>query len=229
MKNLALLILFLVANSSLFAQSEDILFKVGNESVTLDEFKYIYEKNNSITNNDQLYTRESLDEYLELYIKFKLKVQEAKAQGLDTTAKFVKEYNMYRNQLAQPYLTDKNVTEKLKKEAYDRMHWILRASHILIDVTEDAFPSDTLEAFNLALKAKNEALKANDFATVARKYAKYTKEPTVEKTGGDIGYFSVFNTVYPFENAAYNAKQGEIVGPVRTKFGYHIIKVTEKR
>lgn len=212
-----------------FAQPQTILFSVGDDVVTTDEFQYIYEKNNSIHKDEKLYSKQSLDEYLDLYIKFKLKVVEAKSLGLDTTEKFIKEYTMYRSQLAKPYLTDKKVTEKLVTQAYERMQWILRASHILIDVEEDAFPSDTLKAYNLALKAKSKVEKAVAFDKVAREYSKYTKDPTVDKTGGDIGYFSVFTTVFPFEQAAYTSSVGKVVGPIRTSFGYHIIKVTEKR
>lgn len=213
-----------------FAQPQTILFSVGDDNVTVDEFQYIYEKNNSIHKDEKLYSRESLDEYLDLYIKFKLKVVEAKSLGLDTTEKFIKEYTMYRGQLAKPYLTDKKVTEKLVTQAYDRMQWVLRASHILIDVEEDAFPSDTLKAYNLAMKAKKKVQqKSVAFDKVAREYSKYTKDPTVDQTGGDIGYFSVFTTVFPFEEASYSSKIGEVVGPIRTSFGYHIIKITEKR
>jgi peptidyl-prolyl cis-trans isomerase SurA len=208
---------------------EDIVFTVNGNSVTLEEFKYIYEKNNSIAKDEKLYTKESLDEYLDLYIKFKLKVQEAKALGLDTTEKFTKEFNTYRNQLAQPYLKDKEVSEKLVEEAYERMKWELRASHILIDVAEDAFPQDTLKAYNLALEAYNKIKGGADFAETARAYAQYTKDVTVEQRGGDLGYFTAFNMIYPFETACYNAALNQVVAPVRTRFGYHVIMVTDKR
>lgn len=208
---------------------EDIVFTVNSNSVTLEEFKYIYEKNNSIAKDEKLYTKESLDEYLDLYIKFKLKVQEAKTLGLDTTDKFTKEFNTYRNQLAQPYLKDKEVSEKLVEEAYERMKWELRASHILIDVAEDAYPRDTLKAYNLALDAFNKVKGGADFAETAKEYAQYTKDATLEQRGGDLGYFTAFNMIYPFESACYNAELNQVVGPVRTRFGYHVIKVTDKR
>lgn len=219
----------LAASASYAQPSTEILFTIGEEAVTVDEFRYIYEKNNSLNKNEQLYSEESLREYLDLYVKFKLKVVEAKSRGMDTTEKFLKEYGSYRNQLAQPYLNDKSVTEELIKEAYERMHTILRASHILIDVAPDAFPSDTLEKYKLAMEAKKRVDAGEDFAAVAKAYSQYTKDPTLEKTGGDIGYFSVFNTVYPFEDAAYNTEVGGVVGPIRTRFGYHIIKVTERK
>ncbi|MBI1184883.1 hypothetical protein GC194_11460 [bacterium] len=226
------LLLFIVsaAINNIFAQKpEEIVFTVDGENVTVEEFKYIYEKNNSINKDENLYSKTSLDEYLDLYTKFKLKVHEAKSLGLDTTEKFKREFETYRNQLAQPYLHDKEVSEKLVEEAYERMKWELRASHILIDVAEDAYPSDTMKAYNLAMEAYNRAKAGEDFAKVAGDFAQYTKDPTLKERGGDLGYFTVFNMIYPFENACYNAKVNEVVGPVRTRFGYHVIKLTDKR
>jgi len=230
LKKNTILLFALVFAFNLHAQKpEEIVFTIDGENITLEEFKYIYEKNNSISKDENLYSKASLDEYLELYTKFKLKVHEAKSRGLDTTEKFVKEFETYRNQLAQPYLKDKEVSEKLVKEAYERMRWELRASHILLDVAEDAFPSDTLKAYNIALEAFKKAKAEKDFASVARAYASYTKDVTVEERGGDLGYFTVFNMIYPFESACYNAKVGDVVGPIRTRFGYHVIKLTDKR
>ncbi|MGB0432400.1 MAG: peptidylprolyl isomerase, partial [Bacteroidia bacterium] len=226
------LFLMVAMASMLFANAqkpEQIVFRINGESVTLDEFQYIYEKNNSITKDEKLYTKASLDEYLDLYVKFKLKVQEAKSLGLDTTEKFIKEFNTYRNQLAQPYLKDKAVSEKLVKEAFNRMQWELRASHILIDVSEDAYPQDTLKAYNLAKSAFDKVISGADFADVAKEYADYTKDITLRERGGDLGYFTAFNMIYPFESACYNAQVNDVVGPVRTRFGYHVIKITDKR
>lgn len=208
---------------------EDIVFSVNGQPVTLEEFRYIYEKNNAINKDEQLYTKASLDEYLKLYINFKLKVQEAKAQGMDTSEKFKKEFDTYRNQLAQPYLHDKEVSESLVKEAYERMKWELRASHILIDLAPDAYPSDTLKAYNLAMEAYKKIKAGADFAETAVAYADYTKDPTLRERGGDLGYFTVFNMIYEFESACYEAAVGEVIKPVRTKYGYHVIMVTDKR
>ncbi|MFY0672395.1 MAG: peptidylprolyl isomerase [Bacteroidia bacterium] len=226
------LFLFVAAVFALIVNAqipEDIVFTVNGSSVSLEEFKYIYEKNNSIAKDEKLYTKESLDEYLDLYIKFKLKVQEAKSLGLDTTDKFIKEFNTYRNQLAQPYLKDKEVSEKLVEEAYERMQFELRASHILIDVAEDAYPKDTLKAYTLAVEALNKVKAGADFAEVAKEYSQYTKDVTLEQRGGDLGFFTAFNMIYPFESACYTSEMNSAVGPVRTRFGYHVIMVTDKR
>lgn len=219
----------LLSISVLAQKPEEIVFNVNGENVTLQEFQYIYEKNNSINKDEKLYSKESIEEYLDLYVNFKLKVHEAKSLGLDTTDKFVKEYNTYRDQLAQPYLKDKNVSEKLIEEAYNRMKWEIRASHILIDVAEDAFPSDTMNAYNTAMEAYNKVKAGSDFATTAKEYARFTRDETLEKRGGDLGYFTAFNMIYPFESASYGAKVNQVIKPIRTQYGYHVILVTDKR
>ncbi len=226
LNRLALLLVLLITANAANAQKKDsVVFSVGNEPVTLQEFKYIYEKNNAADPN--LYKQTNLKDYLDLYINFKLKVKEAKELGLDTTDKFVKEFLSYRNQLAQPYLTDRSVSQSLIDEGYVRMKEELRASHILIPVGMEASPKDTLEAWNKIMEVYNKALKTDDFEALAREYS---KDPSVANNGGDLGYFTAFQMIYPFESAAYNLKKtGEISKPVRTRFGYHIIKLTDRR
>ena len=228
MKSKSILILFvgLIATASIFAQDKSpALFTIGNEPVSVKEFKYIYEKNNS--GEKKLYSEKSLRDYLDLYINFKLKVKAAKAAGMDTSAKFTKEFKNYRSQLAAPYLTDKQVTQKLIDEAYERLKIEVRVSHILITVSPDASPKDTLAAYNKAMEARAKLLKNEDFAKVAKEYS---KDPSAQYNNGDLGYFTAFQMIYPFESAAYNLKKnGDITMPIRTRFGYHIIKLTDKR
>lgn len=226
LKKYALAAVLIVSAFSARAQkNDDVVFTVNGEPVTVEEFKYIYEKNNA--NDTALYTEKNLREYLELYKNFKLKVREARDAGVDTTEKFKQEFSNYRNQLAQPYLTDRDVSQALIDEAYDRLQWELRASHILITVPMDAAPADTLKAWNEAMAIYNRAIKGEDFETLARQTS---KDPSVQNNGGDLGYFTAFQMIYPFESAAYSMKKvGDISKPMRTQFGYHIIKLTDKR
>jgi len=208
------------------------LFTVGSDPVTVGEFKYIYEKNNSGDDKSkaELYTAKSVYDYLSLYENFKLKVKEAEAEGMDTTAKFISEYKNYRNQLAQPYLNDREVTQKLIDEAYARMQWELRASHILITVSPDASPKDTMAAYNKIDSIYKAIQKGADFSGMAAKYSADPSAKGPKGNKGDLGYFTVFQMIYPFENAAYGIKNiGDVCKPFRTKFGYHIIKLTDKR
>ncbi|MGZ5282675.1 MAG: peptidylprolyl isomerase [Bacteroidia bacterium] len=226
LNRLAFLLLFLITGTWATAQKKDsVVFSVGGEPVTIKEFRYIYEKNNASDPN--LYKTTNLRDYLNLYINFKLKVKEARDLGLDTTEKFVKEYTGYRNQLAQPYLTDRSVSQSLIDEGYVRMKEELRASHILIPVSMEASPKDSMEAYNKIMEAYNKAIKGDDFEALAREYS---KDPSVANNGGDLGYFTAFQMIYPFESAAYNIKKvGDISKPVRTRFGYHVIKLTDRR
>ena len=196
------------------------LFTVGDMAVDKDEFIYAYTKNNVA--NDSIYTRDDIEEYLNLYIKFKLKIAEAKSRGMDTVPAFINEYNGYLEQLKKPYLTEKSVTEKLLKEAYDRFGKEVRAAHILIGIEA----GDTLAAYNKALALKRELEAGVPFRKVA---VENSTDPSVKMNGGDLGYFTSFQMVYPFESAAYNTPVGEVSDPVRTQFGYHLVFVKDRR
>lgn len=210
---------------NLIAQNSDVILTVGNEKVTKKEFEYVFKKNN--TKNSEAPTEKSLREYLELYINYKLKVLEAKSLGMDTISSFKKELAGYRKQLAAPYLTDKEVNEKLIKEAFDRSRVEIRASHILVSCSFDASPKDTLAAYNKIMSLRRRVVdKKEDFAKVA---LEASTDPSAKSNKGDLGYFSVFSMVYPFENICYNTKPGTISNPVRTKFGYHLVKVSDVR
>lgn len=200
-----------------------VLLTVGKDPVTREEFEAIYRKNNT---KDTDTSPEALEEYLQLFINFKLKVKAAKDAGKDTLRAFINELKGYRRQLAQPYLTDKEVNESLIEEAFERMKIDIRASHVLISLGPDALPKDTLAAYKRAMSVREKILKGEDFETIARKYS---EDPSAQQNGGDLGFFTSMMMVYPFENAAYNTPKGEVSMPVRTRFGYHILKVADTR
>jgi peptidyl-prolyl cis-trans isomerase SurA len=205
------------------AEKDLILLTVGGDPVSKAEFEAIYHKNNT-KETDQ--SRKALEEYMDLFVNFKLKVKAAKVAGKDTVKAFQNELKGYRRQLAQPYLTDKQVNEKLVEEAYNRMKKDIRASHILVSVAADALPKDTLAAYNKIISFRNRIIKGEDFESLA---TKVSEDPSAKQNGGDLGYFSSMMMVYPFENAAYNTPVGQISMPVRTRFGYHILKITDVR
>lgn len=223
MKNYFLLATFALFTAGAVAQN-DPLFKINNEVVTIDEFKNIYLKNKDVGKGIDPKTPE---EYLELYINFKLKVQEAKNRGLDTLPKFKREFGNYRSQLSAPYLSDKRIDTLLVKEAYDRMQFEVKASHIMLELSGDALPEDTVAVYNNILDVRNQVLSGKiSFEEAAERYS-VDKGTAVR--GGDLGYFTVFSMVYPFESAAYQTSVGSISMPVRTQFGYHLVKVVNKR
>ncbi len=221
---LLFLALFILQLSS-FAQNtkEEVLLTIGDEKVTSQEFERIYLKNNQMVSEAD---KKSLSEYLNLFINYKLKVVEAISQGLDKKSSFTQELDGYRKQLVQPYLNDPGMEKKLIEEAYQRMRYEVSASHILISVPEKSTPEDTVALYNKVMNIRERILKGEPFEVVARATS---DDPSVKRNNGFLGYFSVFQMVYPFENAAYRTPVGEISMPVRTRYGYHIVKVHDKR
>ena len=208
-----------------------VLMTIGDQKVTVKEFTDVYNKNNL---KDEVIEKKSIDEYLDLFVNFKMKVMEAYEMKLDTNAKFQKELSGYRKQLAKPYFTNDEISEELVEEAYQRKLTDIRASHILISCDKHALPSDTLKAYNKAMDIRRKAIKDPDFGKLADTYsqdpsardAKATDNTPARKGNhGDLGFFTVFDMVYPFESGAYNTPVGEISMPVRSDYGYHIIKV----
>lgn len=234
-KLLVLLALFMPA--LVFAQGwkNKTLVTIGDRNISAGEFMEVYEKNNL---NSEVLDKKDVDEYLDMYTKFKLKVIEAENLEMDTMPKFIKEYTGYRKQLAKPYFSNAEGTEALVEEAYNRMQYDVNASHILIKCDPHAVPADTLAAYNKALAARNRILKGEDFGDVAVELSEDPSARDMEAipgkrraykgNRGNLGYFTVFDMVYPFETAIYNSKVGELSMPIRTDFGYHIIKLNSK-
>ena len=271
---LGFLALSAVSLSSMAQTSEPVIMNINDKAVYKSEFENVYKKNSGKEVSKE---QKSVKEYVDLFSTFKMKVFEAEANGLDTNSAFKTELNGYRKQLAAPYLTDKNVNDALLNEAYERMKTEIKAAHILLRISEDALPKDTIEAYtrlviirdalmgknptaaklteyenllkksslglsksstkndSAIFKAKLESVKniastinlgADKFAAAAKKTS---EDPSAQENGGDLGYFTSLQMVYPFENTAFKTNVGDISMPVRTRFGYHIIKVADKR
>lgn len=231
-----LAIVIFYANILLAQQTDErVLLNIAGENVTAGDFMYVFNKNNL---NREEQGPEAVREYLDLYINFRLKVREAEEIGMDTLQSFRKELDGYRKQLAQPYFVDASISEHLLQEAYERKQWDIRASHILIRVDRNATPEDTLMAYEKALTAHKRIIAGEDFSVVA---AELSEDPSARDTEasqyrparkgnlGDLGFFTVFDMVYPFETGAYTTEVGSLSTPVRTDFGYHLIKVTDKQ
>lgn len=193
-----------------------------------------YSKNNNL----KTATESDLRDYLELFINFKMKVMEGEELKYDTTRQFMMELQSYKKQSAQQYLVDREVTEALVNEAVARAKYDIRASHILVNCSEKATGKDTLAAYNKAMSIREEIVSGK--LTFAEAAEKYSDDPSARdmvnpQSGrlhygnkGDLGYFTVFDLIYPFETAAYNTKIGEISMPVRTRFGYHLVQVVDR-
>lgn len=203
--------------------ADDPVLIIGNDSVSAGEFLHFFRKNNpEIKTTSQA----SMEEYLERFINFKLKVHEARSLGYDTMPEFINELAGYRKQLARSYLTDTAVVNRLVKQAFERSRFDVGVSHILVRLAPDASPADTLAARERIMSARKRIIQGEDFGTVAKSVS---EDPSVQMNGGDLGYITVFTTVYPFENAAYETPVGMVSLPVRSEYGYHILKVNDRR
>ena len=233
-----LIALFVMMMPSLLtAQSytKKTLITIGDKQISAREFMDTYEKNNVKTD---VIDKKNVDEYLDLYIDFKLKVVEAENLQMDTMPSFVKELKNYRDQLAKPYFSNDEITEELVKEAYERMQYDVNAAHILIKCDAKALPADTLAAYNKAMAVRERILKGEDFGTVAMEMSEdpsardMAEIPGVRKAyagnRGELGYFTAFDMVYPFETGVYTTEVGKVSMPIRSDFGYHVIKVNSK-
>lgn len=200
------------------------LFTLNRKPITVDEFIYLYKKNHLDAQKD--FTKEKINEYLELFVNFKLKVEEAKKRGLDTTALFLKEFNGYKEELRKPYLPDAKIVDSLVSLTYARMREEVKASHILVAIKPDASPEDTIKAYAKIAALRKKILEGEDFGLIA---AEFSEDPSAKVNKGSLGYFTAMQMVYPFESAAYASKVGDVSPPVRTRFGYHIVKVFDRR
>ncbi len=199
------------------------LFLIKGQPIYADEFLYLYKKNH-LKKED--FAEQKITDYLGLLINFKLKVTEAKERGLDTTSAFKKEFKSYEIELKKPYVGDKDELDRLTKETYQRLTEEVKASHILITTGADADPKDTILAFNKISKIRERIMGGENFEKVAKEES---EDPSAKTNGGNLGFFTALQMVYPFEQAAYTMSVGQISQPVRTRFGYHLIKVTSRR
>lgn len=219
MKKIVLIFLLLSSFNLLYSQN---ILQIGNKNISISEFENIFYKNNYNDTIDKQY----LDEYIELFINFKLKVFEAESLYMDTVSTFVKELNGYQEQLAKPYLRNKEFDDNLIKEAYDRMLFDVKASHILVKIDEKSTDSEN-KAFKKITAIRNEIINTNiTFSNAAKKYS---EDPSVKDNNGNLGFFTAFMMVYDFESAVYDLEINEISSPIKTKYGYHLIKLFDKR
>lgn len=201
-----------------------VLFEVGGEPVSRDEFEYVYRKNNPSKQND--YSKASLEEYLELYINFKLKVKEARTLRIDTLPAVQSELDRYRKQLVKSYF-DKAVTENMTAAAYDRMLVEIDASHIMVAVQPGAAPADTLNAYNKIVEIRKKLDQGADFGELAQQLS---EDPSAKENRGNIGFVTGLQIPdEQFENALFNTPKGSYSRPVRTRYGYHLIKPGNRR
>jgi peptidyl-prolyl cis-trans isomerase SurA len=200
-------------------ENNAVLLKVENREITAEEFLRLWKK------SDLFSDQAMLPEYLDLFIDFQLKVAHARDEGIHNEPSLRDALTQYRKQLAVPFLGDADTEEKLVKEAYERLQYDINASHILVKLVPGYSPEDTLMAWEKALQIRERILEGEPFEIIA---SATSDDPSAKINSGNLGYFTALQMLYPFENEVYRAKTGETGMPVRTRFGYHIIRVNEK-
>ncbi|WP_298896558.1 peptidylprolyl isomerase [uncultured Psychroserpens sp.] len=199
-------------------KDKDVLFTVEGEPVMASEFIRVYNKNLDLVKDE---SQKDIDAYLELFVNYQLKVKEARRLELDKDPNYLREFNNYKKQLTKNFMADNKVTDALVEEAYHRTTNDVKVSHILVRLDETE--TDTTAVYNQLLELRERVAKEG-YATV-QKAVHNGKTIFAE----DLGYFGGFKMVYPFETVAFNTPKGEISMPFRTRFGYHILKVFDKR
>ncbi len=218
------LILLVAFAFKIAAQNDSVIVTIDNRQISKNEFEHIYKKNNNNLYNES--DKKTPKEYLDLFIDFKLKVVEAENLKMDTSQSFINELAGYRKEIAAPYLTDVKFNDELVHELYRRMTHEVSASHILLSLDQNASPAKEKEVLDRLNAIKDEIQNGKDFGEAA---VEYSQDPSAKDNRGKLGYFSAFMMVAPFEDAAFSTPVGEVSDPVRTSFGYHLIKVDDLR
>lgn len=223
-RSIVVLLLAVVGLGFSLRAQDEVLFSYDGRQVSLDEFRYVFYKNNPAKQNP---TIQDLKDYLDLYINFKLKVAEAEAARVDTIPTVRRDLNNYTDQLFRSYL-ERGLLDTLVREAYNRMKHDIRASHILISVGQDATPEDTLKAWNLAMNIRQRLMKkGTDFELIAMEES---QDRFASENKGDLGYLTALTLpFYHFESTLYNTPVKQVSMPVRTSLGYHLVRPVAKR
>ncbi|MCX6171207.1 MAG: peptidylprolyl isomerase [Flavobacterium sp.] len=205
------------------SNTKEVLFTINEKPYFTDEFSRVYKKNLDLVKDE---SQKDLNQYLDLFIGYKLKVSKAYKLGLQDNPQYQNELKSYRTQLSKNYFNDTKITQELLEEGYNRLQKEIRASHILILAEENASPEDTLKAYKKIQDISKKALAGEDFSSLA---SQYSEDPSAKDNQGDLGFFTAFRMVYAFENAAYNTQKGSVSKIIRTRFGYHILKINDVR
>ena len=230
----------MMAVSLVAMAQKETLMTINGKAISAEEFLYIYEKNNQAGAVDP----KTMDEYLDMFINFKLKVAEAEAQGIDTTESFKKELKGYRAQATPKYLQDQQAIDSLVEMSWRHMSKDRRAAHIAIQCPRSASEEESAEALAKIMDARlrvttgkvvetkkgkktiTKQMPKEDFYAVAREVS---TDPSASENGGELGWITPFRYVYPLESAVYNTEIGQVSEPFRTQYGWHILLVEEER
>src|SRR5690606_16223959 len=213
--------------ASIIHQEPDYLFTIDNDPVFAEEFLQTLSKNQHLrSSKEEKFTRDEFEQNFELFINYKLKVQEAEKRGMEQSEEFKNEFKIINEDIKKPYLIKNSIQEGELRKAYSRMQEIVKASHILIQFPQNAGQADSLAVFRMVNNLKEKAENGADFNELAYEFS---DDPSAKSNKGDLGYFTALQMVQPFEDAAFGLSVGQISEPVLTNYGYHIIKLEDRR
>lgn len=202
------------------------ILTVGNEEVFAEEFLHILSKNRAFQSKESKITEEEFEETFELFVNFKLKVKEAENEGLADVDEFQKEFAMFKEDLIRPFLIKNSLQEGELMKAYNRMQEVVKASHILLQFPSNASQADSIAVYRMAEKLKVQSEEGADFNELA---LEYSDDPSAQENKGSLGYFTALQMVHQFEDAAFGLQTGQISDPILTGYGYHIIKLEDRK
>lgn len=236
MRRFFCLFAFLSLGGFVFSQKIDdnsVLLIVGSDTTTRGDFLKTYSQN-QVAGRPAKPSRQDLENYLDLYVNYRMKVAAAKDACYDTNTALRDELMIYRKQLSKPYVMDKDLQEALEQETYRNMQYDVFARHILVSLPLYPSPADTLAAWKKINEARERIMRGDDFSEVAFEYSddiRRNRKGEKVRTGkeGEIGYFTALSMVYPIEHAVYSMKVGELSGPIRSRYGYHVVQLLDKK
>lgn len=224
MKKIFFVVFGLLSQMMCAQQANEWILKINDSIYYQQDFERLYNKNIDLVVDDN---QKDVSSYVDLYVLYKLKLQDAYRKGVQNEESFLLEFMEQRKSLAEKYFINEDELNGLVEEALERDQWEVRAFHLLLKVAPAASSKDTLEVYHRAMTIRDKIVQGTmSFEEAAKSFS---EDPSAEKNGGDLGYFSVFRMVYPFESGAYQTKVGEVSMPVRSDFGYHLIYVVDKR
>ncbi len=202
------------------------LLIVGNEEVFAEEFLHMLSKSREFESKAEKLSPEEFERNLNLFVNYKLKVKEAENLGLDKVEEFDKEFGIFKEDLIKPFLIKNSLQEGELRKAYNRMQEVVKASHILLQFPNNSSEQDSIAVYRMAEKLKKDSENGSDFNELA---SEYSDDPSAKENKGSLGYFTALQMVYQFEDAAYSLNPGQISDPVLSDFGYHIIRLEDKK
>lgn len=206
-------------------EHDAVVASVANEPITVSEYEHQYLKNSPNRDSAAAMPLEARQRFLDLIVNYKLKLADAKRQNLEQQPAVRNEIRQYKGGLAATYITDREIVSPALRRLYERRKAEIRASHILIDLSPNASPSESVAAYTSASRIVDSLKKGESFEALAKRNS---KDPSAQQNGGDLYYFVAGTMVSQFEDSVFAMKTGQ-VSIIRSPYGLHVVRLTDLR